>query len=354
LEKCKTVKQKHQRTIRDLPILGKELYLELVSRQFSCQNCNRTFYESFNFVGSHRSMTTRLEAYLYQCCKDSSFKEVAIRENVLWDVLQNIFDIYSKSTINYLSKKLVKRIGIDEIACHKGRNSYATVITDLDTSEVIDVLDFRTKDELISYFKAKGSVFCEQILVFTSDMFEGFSQTAKQVFPNADIIVDRFHLFAHLNEVLNKERQLLRKTFPEIIAFKQIKWLLFKHWKDLTHPQKQTLLRAFRLSPTLRKLYFIKNELVNIFNENINSEQAQKLIDEWILTAQKLNNNYLNEFTKTIESWKSYIITFFKHRLSNGIVEGINNAIKTLKRVAYGFLNFQHFRNRIMVKFANP
>jgi transposase len=113
-------------------------------------------------------------------------------------------------------------------------------------------------------------------------------------------------------------------------------------------------LRAFRLSPTLRKLYFIKNELVNIFNENISSEQAQKLIDEWVLTAQKLNNNYLNEFTKTIESWKSYIITFFKHRLSNCIVEGINNAIKTLKRVAYGFLNFQHFRNRIMVKFANP
>jgi transposase len=352
LKKCNTVNQHQLREIRDLSILGREVYLRIVSRQFICKTCNRYFYEQFEFVGKNQQMSKRLEAYLYQCCHDSSFKAVAIRENILWDVLQNIFDKYSKSVVNYLAKKVIKRIGIDEIAYRKGKKDYATVITDLDTSEVIDVLDFRTKEGLIAYFKAKGKVFCETVEVFSCDMFEGFSATSKAVFPNADIVIDRFHFFTHLNEVLNKERKSLRKQDPKNIDFKEIKWLLFKHWQDLTTKQKQILLRTFKLAPVLRKLYFIKNELVNIFNEDLSIERANELIEEWILEAKKLKNDYLDSFIKMCESWKSYIITFFKWRISNGIVEGINNAIKTLKRVAYGFLNFKHFRNRILIRFA--
>lgn len=352
LKKCKKVNQHQVREVRDLSILGKEVYLQLISRQFICESCNRYFYEQFEFVGKNQQMSKRLEAYLYQCCQDSSFKTVSIRENVLWDVLQSIFEKHSKSVLTYLQKKLIKRIGIDEIAYRKGKKDYATVITDLDTSEVIDVLDFRTKEELISYFKAKGQVFCQSVEVFSCDMFEGFSATAKAVFPNAAIVIDRFHFFSHLNEVLNKERKSLRKQHPKSVEFKEIKWLLFKHWKDLSNKQKQTLLRAFKLSPMLRNLYFIKNELVNIFNEDLSTQRANELIEEWILQAKELKNEYLNSFVMMFESWKSYVLTFFKWRVSNGIVEGINNAIKTLKRVAYGCLNFKHFRSRILIRFA--
>jgi transposase len=189
LKKCNIVNQHQVREIRDLSILGKEVYLRVLSRQFICKICNRYFYEQFEFVGKNQQMSKRLEAYLYQCCKDSSFKEVAVRENVLWDVLQNIFEKYSKTVLIYLAKKVVKRIGIDEIAYRKGKKDYATVITDLDTSEVIDVLDFRTKEGLIAYFKSKGKLFCEAIQVFSCDMFEGFSATARAVFPNADIVI---------------------------------------------------------------------------------------------------------------------------------------------------------------------
>ncbi|WP_084761845.1 transposase [Spirosoma spitsbergense] len=45
---------------------------------------------------------------------------------------------------------------------------------------------------------------------------------------------------------------------------------------------------------------------------------------------------------------------FFSTRHSNGLVEGINNAIKTLKRVGYGFRNFEQFRERILVNFLQP
>lgn len=267
LEKCNVINNTYVRIIRDLSILGKEVYLHLKTRQFVCKTCDRYFHERFDFVDSNSQMTKRLEHYLYLCCQSSSIKEVSIRENILWDVLQGIFDKCSRPTLGYLASKIPKRIGIDEIAYRKGKKDYATVITDLDTSEVIDVLDFRTKEELIAYFKEKGELFCKSVEVFSCDMFEGFSSTAKAVFPQADIVIDRFHFFAHLNKVLDEERKSLRKKYPDEVRFKEIKWLLYKHWKDLSNSQRYSLLKAFRLAPTLRELYFFKIELVNILEK---------------------------------------------------------------------------------------
>ena len=78
---------------------------------------------------------------------------------------------------------------------------------------------------------------------------------------------------------------------------------------------------------------------------------SKKLIEDWLKQAEELKNKAMDTFIKTFKSWKNDILNFFTCRLSNGIVEGINNGIKTLKRVAYGFRNFQHFRTRILVNF---
>ena len=106
--------------------------------------------------------------------------------------------------------------------------------------------NFRTKEELIAYFKAKGTDFCSKIEVFSCDLWDGFLTTAKTVFPNADMVADRFHVFKLLNEVLDKERKKLRHEFKNDEDYKAIKWLLFKPWESLNDKQKRMLLRAFQ------------------------------------------------------------------------------------------------------------
>jgi transposase len=351
LKKCKKVTSVTTRRVRDMSILGKEVYLNLESRQFHCLDCSRYFQEQFSFVNPSKTQTIRLENYLYSCLKASSFKQVSVRENVLWDVLQDLFDRYSAVEIQTNLDYFPTRIGIDEFAYRKGKKAYAVVIVDLDKSCVWEVLEDRSKERLKAYFLSKGEAFCAGVEVVRCDMWEGFSTTAKEIFPNASVVIDRFHFFNHCHQVLDTLRKELRKSDPENASFKAIKWLLYKSWADLNTEQRSTLLKAFRQSPTLKQCYFLKVELQNIFNADIDKNKAEVYVSQWVEQAKQVKHKAMDKFLTTFQTWKNDILNFFTYRISNGIVEGINNAIKTLKRLAYGFRNFEHFRNRILVNF---
>ena len=79
-----------------------------------------------------KGFALRLEKYLYMCLKDSSFKQVAVRENVLWDVLQDLFNCYAQKEIKDNLDYFPTRIGIDEFSYRKGKKDYAVVLVDLD------------------------------------------------------------------------------------------------------------------------------------------------------------------------------------------------------------------------------
>jgi transposase len=351
LKKVGKVKSVTERSVKDLKMFGKEVELKLTNRQFFCEDCDKYFHETFPFVSKGQHMTHRLEKYLYECCKEEAVDKVAVRENIEWNILQKNFIKYSKEIVDNIAEKTYKQIGIDEFAHKKGKKDYATVVVDLQRGMVIDVLDFRTKEELMSYFKAKGEVFCEKVEVFSCDMWPGFANTAKEVFPNADVVVDRFHFFGHLNKAVDQERKKLKILFKEYDIFKLVKWALFKRWEYLTPEERRLLLRCFKVAPILRELYFLKNELVNIFESNLDSEKAEKLCEEWLEKARKMNHLFLNNFIKTFENWKQEVYNFFKHHVTNGVVEGINNLIKTIKRQSFGFTNFNNFRLKIIVQF---
>jgi len=354
LKKCNRIQQTQTRIVRDLPVFGKEVYLHLQTRQFHCPDCQRFFYERFAFVEPNRTMTTRLEKYLYECCRHSCFQQVAARENVGWDTLQHLFSRWAHTHIKEELNTLPTRLGIDEFAYRKGKKDYAVVLVDLDRSVVWDVLPRRDKESLKAYFQAKGSTFCTNLLIFSCDMWPGFSGVATELFPNAAIIVDRFHLFTHLHAELDVARRKLRQKFPKEISFKAIKWLLYQAWENLSMSHRRTLLTAFRLCAGLRDLYFLKNELRNIFEADVSQVQADSLLVAWMEQARQHTVEGLDKFVTMLQTWKKHILPFFSTRHSNGIVEGINNAIKTLKRGAYGFRNFEQFRERILVNFLQP
>ncbi|MCY7355891.1 MAG: transposase [Rudanella sp.] len=87
---------------------------------------------------------------------------------------------------------------------------------------------------------------------------------------------------------------------------------------------------------------------------SLSRQEADSLLNDWLAEAKALADDSLNKFIALVESWKKHILVFFVSRTTNGLVEGINNGIKTLKRVAYGFRNFEQFRLRIIVNFLQP
>ena len=255
LKKRQVVNQTYIRQFRDLPIAGKEVYLHLSQRQFYCPDCDRHFNERFNFVDVKRTMTRRYERHVYECCKASTIQKISAQENLVW---QTVNEICQRGARKELAERPVSKgraVGMDEFAMKKGHRDYATVIVDLEHVEIIDILEYREQAKLIEYFKNKGTEWCENIEVFCSDMWQGFINTAKAVFPHATLVVDRFHFFSYLNKAVDSQRKSLRRQFKDQEEFKRLKWALLKNPENLTPAQKDKLDRAFLQSRELKLIY---------------------------------------------------------------------------------------------------
>lgn len=354
LQQCSYVKDRYTREIRDLSISGKDVYLHLTVRQFVCEDCNRHYHEQFDFVGKNSTMTHRYEKYIYYRCKGVDLQYIVMQEDIRWHTVNAIFQKYSKKDISKRDGfKQVTSLGIDEIALKKGHKDYVAVLVDLDTGCVLDILEDRTKAYLKAYFKKKGKIFCDQITHFCSDMWEGYLNCAKEVFPNATIVADRFHFFTYLQKELDRCRKHLRRSFPEVEELKNIKWLLLRPEEKLSDVQHKQLASVFEHPDCqlLKITWQARNQFRDILESQVSRQDGQTKIEQWISVHQDLSNKFLQKFIDFYEKWKDYILNYFVARYTTGLIEGINNKLKVIKRRAYGFLNFQNFRNRAIVEF---
>ena len=130
LEPTTKINQCYERTVRDLAISGRRVWLHLRTYQFECERCKRLFYERFSFVDPHQQMTTRYEHYIYQHCIGVEIQYVVVQEDLCWKTVDRIFKKYAElESVDLLSG--VRALGIDEIALKKGHNDFACVLVNL-------------------------------------------------------------------------------------------------------------------------------------------------------------------------------------------------------------------------------
>jgi transposase len=144
----------------------------------------------------------------------------------------------------------------------------------------------------------------------------------------------------------------LRRQFKDRDEFKRLKWALLKNSEDLTDDQKKKLARAFLLAPQLELIYRHKEKIRLIFDQRLTRQQGEVELNQWIEQAKKMKNKHLNNFLYMLNDWKEYVLNYFTHRFTTSVIEGINNSIKTVKRMGYGFRNFVNFKQRILISFA--
>jgi transposase len=350
------VNQTYQRRIRDLPISRREVSLLLTSRQFECRPCGRLFYEQFEFVAEYGQLTNRYEYRVYQRCIGADFQYVAVKEDLCWRVVQRIFTKYSTQALQTLDPWCqVRALGIDEIALKKGHNAYAWVLVNLETGQLIDILDNRSKERLIAYFQQLDPQVRKQIEYYSSDMWDGYITVGRMMFPNALLVVDRFHFFGHMQAAVDRCRKQLRRRFPHDNRLKQIKWLLLKNKDELSDDQLATLRDVFALPDfePLKHVYTAKNSLRDVFEESLDPHDAAARLSQWEAKVRAFQNRLLNTFLTFFQRWKPYVLNSFYERFSTGPVEGTNNRLRALLRRAFGFLNFDHFRRRALIEAAD-
>lgn len=352
--KSQRVHQNHRSLIKDLPISGHSVYLEINRRQFKCEFCQKPFSEELNFVKKRRKYTSRLAMEIVRQVLADDIKTVAQNNDISAEEIETM--LKDKAIELKLEKPSnLKKLGIDEIALVKGQGKYCAVLVDLENSKVVDILEERSQEKIMSVLTSWGTEVLEAIEYVTMDLWKPYKSLVKKLMPNAEVVADRFHVMKQINEELDKQRKDERrevqteksqkKKEKKLSGLSNSKYALLKNECNLNEKQQEKLKEVKILYPTLSNMHKLKEKFREIFETNQDGLTGLLKISDWLIEA----GEYYPKSKKTIVRWLGEIIPYFDERISNGVVEGINNKLKLIKRSAYGFRNFDNFRDRVLL-----
>jgi transposase len=228
------------------------------------------------------------------------------------------------------------------------------VIVDQDNERVLDVLENREKSTVLAYLRqAKQSGLLAHVEEVTTDMWDAYVGAAREAFGDKVVItIDRFHVMKNFQECLTGARRELQRQLSEQERqqLKGSRWLWVTNPENLTKEQRQELAQLKKQFPQLAQLADQREALRAIFdNRKIASPvEGRKQLEAWQQRVGALGLGALDKFCKTLSNWMDKIANYFRSRSSNGRTEGLNHGLRAILWRAYGMVNFQNFRLRVL------
>jgi transposase len=341
---------------------GYNTLLMLDKQRFLCKNCNRTFTASTNVVDFHKQISndTNLNIKL-DLMEKGSEKDIAKRNNVSPNHVNRILDTISQDKLIKNYGKLPEKIGIDEFNATKDTKSkMAFIIVNQDSRNIFDINNSRLSYDIEKYFKRYSKQERDKVKLITMDLYKPYYKLMHNLFKNAILISDRFHIVIQSRNALdNTRKRLCNKSNSNYKKMKKYWKLILKKENELDDKKKRYN-KHFRKEITQKE---IVTYLINTDKTLYNEYQIYQGLDKAINNRDKelfykiVNNNKNNKYIskdmkkvlKTFKNMEKYIKNSFDYEYSNGIVEGINNVIKQIKHTACGYKKFTHLKARVML-----
>ena len=339
------VKDYRLQTVKDLTVAGNPLIVTVRKRRYICKECNSTFTENNPYIKRYCHFPQR---FYFESIKETlslqSFTSIARRVGVSVSSVIRWFD-----NINYPKAKLPSCIAIDEFKGNAGDEKFQCNLSDPVKHKIIDILPSRNSEDLCKHFLEYPYEERAKVKKVVMDLSTLFHSLAKQLFPEAKIIADKFHVIRVVINSLENVRKRIQKEFHDAKRkwFKRSRQLLLKPEYKLTDEDKIELNRMLNSSSELEKAWILKERFYEIFRKDTRTE-AKKELRDWLLLANQLSIPEFQHCITTFTNWSTEIANIVGENISNGFIEGSNNKIKVLKRISFGVQNFRRFRNRIL------
>ena len=338
-----------EQVIKDIPFHNKNVFIHLQKRRYRCQ-CGKRFFEKNTFLPRYHRRTNRLSTYIIdRLTKMVTFTDVGKEVNLSTTTVMRTFDL-----VSYAPRDLPNALSIDEFKGNTNGEKYQCIITDPVNKIVLDILPKRYESYLTKYFLKYDKTERDKITTFVSDMWSPYASMASKMFKNAEQVVDKYHWIRQVFWAFDGVRKDIQKRLGKEyrLCFKHSRKLLFKRFDELKDEQKQQVNAMLYISSTLSSAYFYKEDFLRILDCN-DRNSAKSALSEWINSACECGIERFQKCAQTMINWMTGILNSFSTPVTNGFTEGCNNKIKVLKRIAYGYHNFDRFRNRILHIFSN-
>ncbi|VJK26419.1 IS1167, transposase [Streptococcus pneumoniae] len=293
----------------------------LRKRRFKCYHCSKMMVAETPLVKKNHQIPRIINQKIAQkLIEKISMTDIAHQLAISTStVIRKLNDFHFEHDFS----RLPKIMSWDEYAFTKGKMSF--IAQDFDNLNIITVLEGRTQAVIRNHFLRYDRAVRCQVKIITMDMFSPYYDLAKQLFPCAKIVLDRFHIVQHLSRALSDKR-FYRPTFRMHLTNKEILNKLLSYSEDLKHHYQIYQLLLFHF-------------------QNKDPEKFFGLIEDNLKQVHPIFQTVFKTFLKN----KEKIVNALQLPYSNAKLEATNNLIKLIKRNAFGFRNFENFKKRIFI-----
>jgi len=301
------------------------------------------------WAGPSSRITLMMEAFVLRLLQAAAnISRVSALIKLDWHTVN---DIVARAVERGLARRAadpIKHLGIDEKSFLRGQ-SYASVLTDIDGSRVLDVVPGRKLEDANKLLLTLTPEQRDGVEAVAVDMWRGYLSAARCLLKNADIVHDKFHVSKYLNEAVDavrkSEHKKLLATGDDALTGSKFIWLRSnldwrteeaRRFRHLLHLQLKTS-RAWALK-----------ESFSGFWEYRYSRPAQRYFKAWCTRVMRSQLEPIKKVAKMLRSHENGILNFIAHRITNAAAEGFNSVIQTIKANARGFRSFANYRTRIL------
>jgi transposase len=343
-ERCREVHDiRKAREWRDLSMRKLALKLRYCPRRVECPRCG-VRVEDFPWAEPWARVTTALSNAVAVLARDLSWQGTARHYGLNWKTVATIVKRAVRYGLENRARPPVHVIGIDEVSRRKGQ-VYVTVVYDLERRVLLWVGDDRTEEAVRPFFTEEmGKRRCQTLRVVCMDMWAPYAKLVRDHAVNAQILFDRFHIVKHLNEAVDAARRDLWRQLAskERVTFRGTRWLLLKNPWNLNGKQKERLSTLVRWNTPLVRAWYLK-ESFQLFWTYKQPWRAKQHLLKWMNSAMRSKLEPFKEFVRMLRSHLDGVLAWTTTRLSNGAVEGMNNKIKSISHLSFGFRSAQNF-----------
>jgi transposase len=348
------VHDSEDRWVRDLPILDAETWLRVRRCRLACPRCGPKL-EQLSWLGRYARVTRRLAESVARLCRQLPIKHVAEYYGLHWSTVKAIDHAYLEEKLGPINLAGVEQIAMDEFAIQKGHR-YATVVVEPHTKRVLWVGRGRKREDVRPFFELLGEQGRRLLKAVVMDMNAAYEEEVRLHCPFAEIVYDLFHVVAKYGrEVIDRvrvdEANRLRHDKPARAVIKGARWLLLRNRSNI--PERRDRVRLDELLAANRKLcttYLLKDDLKHLWDYRYEGA-ARNFWGGWYQRAIRSRIEPLKKFARNLKSYLPGILAHCRWPLHTSFLEGINNKIKVIKRMAYGFRDDAYFFLRIRAAF---
>lgn len=338
--------------MRDRDLLDQRVQLQLPVRRVDCLRCGRVT-ERIDWLAPASRLTQRLRVWLEGLLQLLPISHVSRLTGLHWHTLKTLDKRRLEASVGAFEPGEVRRLVMDEFALHKGHR-YATVIMDAERTRVLWVGHGNSREAIRPFFERLGEQ-CQQIEAVAMDMNTAFDLEVKQHCPQAEVVYDLFHVVARYGrDVIDRIRvdqaNLLREDKPARKAVKQSRWLLLRNRENLKDVQAVQLQELLAANQPLATLYVLKDALKDIWYAPSVREGWQRW-RAWLRHARDSGLAPLQRFAHNLRKYARGILASARFHMNTSVLEGVNNRIKVIKRMAYGFRDSTYFFLKIKAAF---